>query len=227
MIRKLPPEPGLTLGPFFSDVSPSVISRLEALALQREYEPRQIIYFPGDACTYLYWIHSGRVKITRVLAGGRQHTFRHLLSGDMFGQELLTGQKGRLDYAEAMAPTLLTLVRGEDFLRIARTEPGMGIAVARHLADSLFLLEQTMCDTTELDASRRVACRLWRLCRQENRESPIALPITHQDIANLTGLTRETVTVILHRLRDAGMISLGNRRITVLHLGKLRKFSGA
>lgn len=225
MLRKPRSYIGLAMEPFFSGVPPDAIARLETFAIQREYEPRQIVYFPGDACTYLYWIHSGRVKITRVFSDGRQHTFRHLVSGDMFGHELLTSRKTRADYAEAMTPSLMTLVSGEDFLRIVRTEPAVGHALARHLAESLLQLEQTMCDIFELNAPRLVARRLWRLCLQENQQSPIVLPVTHQDLANLTGITRETVTAILHRLRDAGIITLANRRITVVHVGKLRKFA--
>lgn len=225
MLPKPLSHTGATLDLFFVGAPRSAVAKLETFAVQREYEPRQIIYFPGDACNHLYCIHSGRVKITRAFSAGRQHTFRHLVSGDLFGQELLTGRKTRLDYAEAMTPTLLALVPGEDFLRIIRTEPGIGAALARYLAGSLFHIEETMCDMARLDAPRRVACCLWRLCRQENRESPAPLPVTHQDISSLTGITRETVTAILHRLRDAGMVSLANRRIVVLQLARLRKFA--
>jgi CRP-like cAMP-binding protein len=85
-------------------------------------------------------------------------------------------------------------------------------ALARRVTDS----EAVLADTVFHSVRVRVAAGLLRLVRCERGRAPVVLRVTHQEVANLVGSTRETTTLMLHALRGEGLIELGNRRITVV-----------
>ncbi|MCK5862937.1 MAG: cyclic nucleotide-binding domain-containing protein, partial [Candidatus Hydrogenedentes bacterium] len=118
---------------FFHGMNQDVIERVNAFSYHRRYEPRQVIYFPDDPCDYVYWVRSGRVKITHLSESGREVTFRHLFAGDLFGEECLVQTLRRGTYAEAITSSLVTLLRSKDFLRILREDSELCHAVACQL----------------------------------------------------------------------------------------------
>ncbi len=211
--------------PFFTGISRETIERLNALAYHRSYEPRQIIYFPDDACDYVYWVRSGRVKVMRTSESGREITYRHLFPGDMFGEEGLVQSLRRNHYAEAVEPTLLTLLRQEDFGRIVREELDLAYAMACHLCRRAIEVETTFAEYVFVDVRTRVASRLWQLYWREQTTEDTPLLITHQEIASLAGAARETVTVALHALREAGIIALSNAQVHVLKPDELQRLA--
>lgn len=217
--------PSLGEEPFFRSMNTDVVERLNAFAYHRRYEPRQIIYFPDDACDYVYWIRSGRVKITRIAPSGREITFRHLFQGDMFGEECLIQRLRRENYAEAVLPTLITLLRAEDFSRIMREEPELGHAVACQLCRRTMDTETTLAEFVFVDVRTRVAARLWHLFKHEQLQNEGLLTVTHQDIANLAGTARETATVALHSLQEEEIIALSNSQIRVLRADELKRLA--
>jgi len=217
--------PSLGEEPFFRAMSDGVTERISACAYHRRYEPRQIIFFPDDPCDYVYWVRSGRIKITRVSVSGREITFRHLFQGDMFGEECLVQSLRRENYAEAVLSSLVTLVRSEDFSRIMREEPELSHAVACRLCRRAMDTETILAEFAFVDVRTRVASRLWNLFRREQPNNEGPLTVTHQDIANLAGTARETATVALHSLREEGIIALSNSQIHILRPDELKRLA--
>ncbi len=202
--------------PFFRKMSDSLLARIEGYVFHREYEPRQIIYFPDDPCDYVYWVREGRVKVTRVSGDGRELTFRHLLPGDMLGEECLVEQPKRGAYAEAMMATILCLMRADDFRRIAREEAEVSLRTAQRLCYRVVETEQVLSESVFKSVRNRVASVLLRLYSRTPKSENGTLRLTHQEIASLIGSTRETTTAVLHGLRNEGILSMANRRVTVL-----------
>lgn len=202
---------------FFRELEPGLISRMEAFVYQRDYEARQIIYFPDDRCDQVYWVRRGRVRVTRISDDGRELSFRHLITGDLFGEECLVDRPKREDHAEAMEPSVLVLMRADDFLRLVNEEAEFGRAVAEWLCKRALDTEQVLSETVFHSVRSRVAAGLLRLYRREGQgSSPASLSVTHQEVANLIGSTRETTTATLHALRKDGIVQLANRRLTIL-----------
>jgi len=202
--------------PFFRGLSPAVVRRIEGYVYHREYEPRQVIYFPDDQCDHVYWVREGRVKVTRVSDDGRDLTFRHLFAGDLFGEECLVEDGRRGAYAEAMAPALLCLMRVDDFRRIVEGERDLSVALARRLCRRVTEVEDILAETVFKTVRSRVAGGLLRLHQRAPLGDDGAIRVTHQEIASLVGSTRETTTTVLHGLREEGILSIANRRVTVL-----------
>ena len=212
--------------PFFKAMSPSVLAKVEAYVYHRSYESRQVIYFPDDPCDYVYWVREGRIRVTRVSGEGRELTFRHLSQGDMLGEECMADRPKRNDYAEALEPSTLCLMRTDDFRRVAREEVELAHAVAMRLSQRVLELEQILAETVFNSVRSRVSFALLRMSKREGHRRTTSLNITHQEVANLVGATRETVTGVLHGLRQDGVLELANRRLRIVDMAALRQAAG-
>lgn len=210
--------------PFFRELSEALREQIEGLVYHRDYEARQIVYFPDDPCDHVYWVREGRVRVCRGLGDGRELTYRHLTPGGLFGEECLVAPARRDTHAEAMEPAVLCLMRANDFQRIAAESAELAMHVARRLAARAMQTEQVLAECIFQTASRRVAAGLHRLWRQAG-EGQAALRITHQELANLVGTTRETTTQVLHALRTAGILKISNRRVAILDPAALEHWS--
>ena len=123
----------------------------------------------------MYWVREGRVKVTRMSGDGRELTFRHLIAGDMLGEECLGKRGKRGDYAEAMTPTILCLIRTEDFCRLVREEAELASRVAQVLCQRVVETEQVLADTVFCSVRSRVASGLLRLYRRQQEQDAGAL----------------------------------------------------
>ncbi len=216
MNDSLDPPVALGRGPFFSSMSPPLVARAEACIVQRDCAPREVIYAPEDPCSHVYWISRGRVKVNRVSGDGRQLCYRHLVAGDIFGEECLVEREARSDYAEVIEASQLYQMLAADFRLLCREEVSFAYTVAQRLCRRSREVEQTLADTVFTSVRRRVASGLLRLYRQEQETKGDTLRVTHQEVASLAGSTRETTTSVLHGLRADGILRLANRRLTVL-----------
>ena len=211
--------------PFFRTMREETLNSIKDFVYHRQYEPRQIVYFPDDPSDHVYWVREGRVKVTRVSDDGREFTFRHLLPGDMFGEECLVETGKRHAYAEAMESSVLCLMRADDFRRAVREKVEIGLALAERLCHRVIEVENVLAETVFKSVRRRVAASLLRLYRR-SPDKGSTLRITHQEIASLIGSTRETTTAVLHGLREEGIIEIANRRLKVLDPAALENAAG-
>lgn len=219
--------PHLSSEKFFKKLSPEIVARVETFAYRRQYAPRQIVFFPDDQCDSVFWVVSGRVKITQVSDQGREICFRHLGRGDIFGEECLVNRQRRGYYAEALSSTSLTLINSTDFLRLIREEPDLCNAVACALCQRSMETERALSAMIFADVRERVLQRLWELYCREKEYKDDSLSVTHQELANLVGAARETVTGVLHELRAEGILTLANRRINIKQPKLLFQLAGA
>ncbi len=218
MSVKHPGKTGLSLhdAPFFHDFDEYLVERIEGFVYLREYEARQIVFFPNDLCDQVFWVYRGRVRVTRVSDDGRELSFRHLVAGDLFGEECLVQRPRREEYAEALAPSTLCIMRCDDFRRLMASEPALSLRVAENLCSRALEIEQVLSEAVFHSVRSRVAAGLLRLQRKATGGRGAVISVTHQEIANLIGSTRETTTATLHALRTEGLVELANRRLTIL-----------
>ena len=220
---------GIKDHPFFQSFSAELIARIEPFIQHRAYEPRQIIFFPDDACDFIYAVREGQVKISKhVKPGGlsrghREIRFRHLFAGDMFGEECLIERSKHGTYAEAVTPTVLSMMRASDFRRMAHSENELIMLVAQRVLGRVSEIEQVLTEALSQTVRCRIAAGLVRLHRKAPQQDSVTLRITHQEIASLVGSTRETTTAVLDEFREKGILSIANRRITVLDPAALER----
>ena len=171
------------------------------------------VFDQGDTTRIVYFVKRGAVRIARLTEDGKDVTVALLGPGDLFGDQ------PRTTVAVVVEDALLCTSRAEDVFALMTRDPALALNVARLLSDKLDAARSTMEDL----AYARIADRIEHLYRKLALEhgvpvrggTKIALRLTHADVASLVGSTRETVSLEIAKLVDAGRLRLEGRSVIV------------
>jgi CRP-like cAMP-binding protein len=207
--------------PLFQDLGPEAMSRLAETVQIAEIRRRQVIYLPGDPGKTVYFVNGGRVKISKVTRDGKELTLAYRGPGELFGEIALVEGGPREEMAEAMENALLTEMERGDFERLIQTQPLLGLRLARLLTQRRRDIENKIENLVFKDVNSKLAELLIRLGNEfgvdDARGTLVALKITHQEMANLIGSTRETVSLTLSQLKRKGLIKTDGRKVIIAH----------
>ncbi len=205
----------------FAAMLPEEMKQMEAMTSMcstPKYEP---IYLPGDPADSIYLLKKGRVRISRLSPEGKQIILSILEPGDIFGEVALIDDGSEQDsIAEAMEDTLLCIVRKTDFEQFLSTHPGLNLKVTKLIGLRLRQITNQMDALVFKSAEQRLKELLIRLSQEYPK--PVAdgtlinITLTHQELGELTNIARQTVTELLKRLENQGLIRFEKRRIVVL-----------
>jgi CRP-like cAMP-binding protein len=207
------------------------LDRIERMADIMTFKRHQTIYLPGDPGDAVYFLKSGRVKITRVSEDGKELTLAILEPGEVFGEiDVLQGMP-RNELVEALEETVLCRVQRREFEMLLHGTPGLAIGLVKLLGLRLRRIESRM----ENLVFRDVPCRLARLLIdlihdlgvEDDRGILIRARLSHRELANLIGSTRETVSLVLGEFRRDGLVELTGRQIVIrdpIKLARLVEF---
>ena len=209
------------------------LKRLERIAEQRQYRRRQVVHFADQPGDYVYLLCTGRVKIARVSDQGRELTLYLLEEGALFGEAaLLDGADAYETMAETLEDSLVAAFRRADLLAALHHSLAATQALLRLVAERRAQAEDQVADLVFLEVPKRLAKLLLRLHDGQGGRAgrgPQALrgKLTHQELANVIGSTRETTTLILNDFKRQGLIDFLGRRIVIANRPGLEKLIGA
>lgn len=199
---------------FFSHFSSEFKENIKGKISFRTYDKNQIIYFPKEKITHVYIVHKGKIRLTKVSKTGKIVTFRHVIEGDIFGDEVLLGKKYREEYAESLIKSDVWAIPQNEFLKVSGENVIFAQYYEKKLIERCKEYEETIADSLFYSAIKRIARKIIREIRKE--ASPTKkLIITHQELANLLGIRRETITVCLNVFEKEGFIEKGKGSIII------------
>ncbi|MEM8535733.1 MAG: Crp/Fnr family transcriptional regulator [Chloroflexota bacterium] len=190
------------------------------------FERSDLIFDQGSMGSTLYIIVDGQVRIFTVNETGQELAVTIFRKGDFFGELALLDGQPRSASAEAMQGTTTLTLHRSGFLDLIGTCPPVAVAVLEALASRLRHTNNYVENLTSQPAPQRVVQQLVTLAanaHNHHQTSSIDLRITQDDLASLSGTTRETVNRVLSTLRDQGLIRIARARISVLSLEQLRQ----
>lgn len=203
-----------------AEAGPDVLARLSEKVELREVRRRDVVFLPGDPSRSLYFVCGGRLKICKVTRDGKSLTLGYCGPGDMFGETCLVGLAARTEMAEAVENALLAEVDKGDFERILATSAPLAIAVARAVITRRHDLENKLEALVFRDVSAKLAEQLIKLADEygvdDVRGKLVAMKITHQELANLIGSTRETISLTLAQFKKRGLLDMNGRAVILL-----------
>lgn len=192
---------------------------LRALARAQHYRKGEFIFRAGSPGRHVYFLQSGRVKIYQLSPLGREVILWFCLPGDIFGLAEVARGGGRVVNTQACAPTEVLAVSQEEFRSFLAGHPTTALLSMQVLASRLRLLGEMLVNLVSDDANTRVAKLILRLGARygtrAGREVVLNIPLTHQEIADVVGSTRQTVTSVLAALRRQGALSIEHHRIRI------------
>jgi CRP-like cAMP-binding protein len=191
------------------------------------YKKNAFIYFPQESATSIYMIADGRVKIGHYLADGKDVFKSILTTGEIFGELALAGEEKRSDFAQAMDEnTSICPLNIEELKSLMFQDKELSFKILKLVGLRLMKLERKLESLVFKDARTRVIEFLKDTAADKGKkvgyETMIATRLTHQDIASLTGTSRQTVTTIFNELKDQNLITFDRRRILIRDIDRLK-----
>jgi len=211
----------------FRDLPQNLLQEVVALIHRVAAPAGQVLFEKGDDGDCFYGLLDGRVQVGCTSESGREVIFSILETGAMFGEiAVLDGGPRTADVA-VLEDSELFLIHQGDFLRLIKTQPVLSGNLIRHLCRRLRRSSETIEDAALLGLSARLAKRLLSLCALSGHETRegchIDIRLSQQELAQMMGVTRESINKHLAAWRENGLIDLARGRIILHDVPALRK----
>lgn len=213
----------------FSNLTDNELIDIILMTGSKEFDKDENIFLEGDRSDTLYIINEGKIKLYKNTRSGKEQILHILSEGEFFG-ELNLVKAGEYHFnARAITPVKLCTLTNEDMRNIVLSRPEIGLKVLEVVGDRLSRLEGMVQTLATNDAEARLASLLVQLSEENGKRTSqgieIRLPITREDMSNMTGVARETISRKLKRLEEQGIIKLvGSRKIIILNEEELQEY---
>lgn len=212
--------------PLFSTLSTDEKERLADMMEYRVKPKYTFIYLPGEQSDCIYFLAKGTVKIGTHSSDGKEviKSLMHPLA--MFGELGLIGEQERQDFAQALKEDVhLYVLKVEDFKKLMRHNFDLCSHIMQLFGSRLMRAENKLESLIFKDARTRIIEFIKDSVNQRGRkigyEMLLKHSLTHQDIANITCTSRQTVTLVLNELKKSDLIYFNRGKILVRDMAKL------
>jgi CRP/FNR family cyclic AMP-dependent transcriptional regulator len=216
----------LSLVDIFEPLSREEIEAIKWDNLNTSIERGEIFYTPMDLCETLFVLQKGRIRIYRATPEGREFTLAVLQSGTVFGEMVLTGQRLRNCYAQALEESEVSAMCRADVERLILDRPQVGLQLVHLLSDRLTTYETRLEDLGLKEVPARLASLILLLIESEGVRTSTGYRIptryTHQQLGSMIGANREAVTRAFAWLREVGAVETKRRYIHVENIETLQ-----
>ena len=204
--------------PLFRDLGEKDLADIAGLLIDRKFPRDAVIYEDGSIGDYMYIIQEGQVKVTKMSEDGREKILEILGPGNFHGEMALLDRAPRSASAKTITPCVLLALSRADFLGLLKQNHEVTLELIRVLARRLRETDEQIKGLLFERVEGRTRRLLARLAKEPvpGREDKIATsPITHQQLADLVGTSRETITRVVKELKDEGWLEQEGKRYLV------------
>jgi CRP/FNR family cyclic AMP-dependent transcriptional regulator len=189
----------------------------------RSFRPGEMVCRAEDMASALFLVASGRVQLYRTTREGRTYVVATLGQGSMFGEDSLLGVEGPDTYAVALEPTTVWTMPRQQALKISSTDAMFGFGLMQAMGQRVMEAENRLEQMAYSTISSRLAALLLELAGNDPKDQVYA---THQELADMLGTWRETVSKTLQDFRRRGWVASGRRQLTLLDKDALQLEAG-
>lgn len=195
----------------FAGLTELTLGDLAAVALVRHYRRGMLLFSAGEPSEAVFFVLRGTVRVYRDTPEGHEQTLQVMRDGDSIN---VVGFLDECTYpasAETVADSDLAAIRCADFSRLTKARSDLAWALVTEIGHRLRWAQSRIYDFALRTASGRVASSLLYLAQHDGKPQNdgsylLNMPMTHRELGQLAGLSRETVTRMLPRLRAEGAI---------------------
>lgn len=184
-------------------------------AYEERYPTKEIIFKKGDTPHFYMQICSGTVELNNYHQDGREFTLNILSKGDSIGESLLFGANSYPMNAVAKTDCIVLKLPKANFLKLVEDNKEITSQFLRHLSDRLYYKYTMLFNNSSLNPTEKIVSLLdyYKGCAREEEPFSYHMPLTRQQIANLTGLRVETVIRAIKKMAQQEIIHLKERQI--------------
>jgi CRP/FNR family transcriptional regulator, cyclic AMP receptor protein len=198
---------------------------LARIAVMEQKLKGSYAYSSSDPANSIFLLKEGHIKISKLTEDGKEITLTILCPGEIFGEMALVDESPRDHDARAIDDVLLCEFKKRDLEHFIELRPGMALRITRLIGLRLRKMETKVLDLICKDVRTRVCELLLSLADWYGKPTPgrreWKINLTHQDIANLVGVSRQITTQTLDRLKSQGIIDLRHGWIIIRDRSRL------
>jgi CRP/FNR family cyclic AMP-dependent transcriptional regulator len=217
---------------FFCDFPRACLETFESLKITSAYSKGSSVFIQGQPSNGIYMLCQGRVKLCTYSKDGKAIILRIALAGEVLGLSATLSDSVHEATAEVLEPSQINFVRKQDVLRFLRQNPDAGINALRQLSHNYHAAHTQICS---LGLSASVGDKLAKLLlgwcstsigNGSNGSIHLKVSFSHEEIAEMIGSSRETVTRLLKDFRDRELIIMNGSDLYIHDTKKLEDSIG-
>jgi CRP/FNR family transcriptional regulator, cyclic AMP receptor protein len=217
----------LSMVEIFQDLTEAEMKHLEQVTAMVTTPKGRVFYTPAERSEVLFILKRGEVAITRINQDGKRLIVTRIGAGSIFGEMGVLGQRMHETFAEALEECLICVMSRSDVENLLLKDPRIAMRLAQSLGNRLAAVEARLEDMAFKSVAARLASLLLQLADHTDwRGRKVVKGLTHQQLAEIVGSYRETVSLTLNQFRLAGWISTGRKRVTILNVEALSERAG-
>lgn len=211
----------------FKDLSAEEIEEIDRKSIMKSYAKRVHIYFPEDPAKVVYLLKRGRVKIVSFGQNEQEMINRIIYPGEIFGELAITNDnETRKDYAVALDKDVkLCTISREEMIETLEKNPRLRGTITQMLGDRMMEMQRRFEQMVFYGADERLILFLKDLAQKVGtpvgEEILIKHGLTHEEMGQLTGISRQLVTTILNDLKRDNKIYMERNKILIRNINSL------
>ncbi len=206
--------------PLFSELSQEQIKEITSISLVKKYTKNQTIFSPFQKGEYFFILKRGKVKVYKT-SRGKEQIIRIFDKPTMFGEAASFTGKNFPAWAEAIEDSEVILIPRRDFLSLIKRDPEIGMKLMSVMAQRLVYLTNVIESLSLKNALSKISSYILRKSEEEGQEVEFSTNLAAMEL----GLTKETVSRMLSKLKEMGIIEKDRNRIKIKKPQALRELS--
>ena len=192
----------------------------------RHYKRGEHIWLPEEDSNKIFFVYEGKVKISTFNDEGKEIAKAILGKGEVFGELAVTGESKRRDFAVATEKSTICILPVTDIKSMFKENRGLSMFLMQLMGRKMMKTEHRLESLVFKDSRSRIIEFLHHTALEKGQpvgyETVIRNFLTHQEIANMTATSRQTVTTTLNELRKDNLLTFNRRRLLIRDMDKLK-----
>lgn len=212
----------------FKDLDNKTLNEINRAREYRILKKGEYVYSEGEIPSGVFCVHEGHVKAFKIGSDGKEQIIYLAKPGDLIGWQQLTCSDPYSTSGVALEKVVVSHISKDEFLKAIEQSP-LSLALTKYICDDVIRLETKVLELSQKSVRERLATNILMLYDkfgvQNGETTVIGVPLTREDFANLIGTNTETVIKLLSELRKEGHIDYLDKKIMILNLNAIKKFS--
>lgn len=214
--------------PYFSNIDDHELQAIADIMIERSYDKGRVLFMEGEFGEAVHFVIEGRVKIYKTSENGKEHILYIAGPGDIFAEVILFNEVNYPATAEVIEKSRIGKIRNEDLEQVLKAHPSMAVAIIKVLNKRLIDAQQRVKSLALDNTHGRTARMLMKLAMEHGVKTEkgveLELSISRQELANMVGTTRETVTRVLMAFKKYNLIEIERNTIRIPQPEKLKEW---
>lgn len=214
--------------PYFSHLDQEELQIIDEITNIKKYKKDEIIFFEGEKGNYIYIIKKGKVKMLKMNQDGDEQILNIFKKNDILAEVIVFDKENYPATAIALNEVELFVIDSDKLSKIFLDYPQITVKIMKVMSGRLRRAQQNIRDFGLKDSKSRLASLLYHLAEKHGKESgeneiSFSLFLTQQELANMIGTTRETVSRTLKNIEKKDIITTSRKKIVINDMKSLKE----